>query len=108
MIQHDYKSDEGPIYSMKPQDKALNSFLQALKQRKSKDFVTPPSNSKNTRSKLQTVHFSASVLRDARSPPKPARQNTWSCIKRTDRAYVPGFFPLVLTIWALQHAKMHV
>jgi len=79
MIQDDYESDKGPIYTLKLQDKTLNSFLQALKQRKSKGFVTTPADSKNPRSKLQTVHFSSSI--------------TQGTLKRTD--------------WILGHAKMH-
>jgi len=68
MIQDDYKSDGGPIYSLKPLDKALNSFLHALKQRKSKGFVTASADSKNDQSGLQTVHFSAFAHRERTVP----------------------------------------
>jgi len=38
MIPDDYKSDGGPFYSLKPQDKALNTKLQALNQGNPKEF----------------------------------------------------------------------
>ena len=48
--------------------KTLNTFLQALKQRKAKGFVTTPIDSKNVRSGLQTVHFSTSAHRECTVP----------------------------------------
>jgi len=49
MIQDDYKSDRGPIYSLKPQDKTLNIKLQSLNQGKPKSFVTGNVDNKNAR-----------------------------------------------------------
>jgi hypothetical protein len=57
MIQDDYKSDGGPFYSLKPQDKALSSKLQALNQGKPKSFVTAKVDSKNARSGLRPCTF---------------------------------------------------
>jgi len=49
-IQDDYKSDGGSIYSIKPQDNALNTKLQALNQGKPKSFVKAKFDSKNAQS----------------------------------------------------------
>jgi hypothetical protein len=51
----------------------------SFKTRKTKEFVTAPADSKNPRSKLQTVHFSSSI--------------TQGTLKRTD--------------WIMGHTKTH-
>ena len=57
MVQDYYKFDGGPFYSLKPQDKALNTKLEALNQGKPKSFVTAKFYRKNARFGLRSCTF---------------------------------------------------
>jgi len=57
MVQDDYKFDGGPYYSLKPQDKALNTTLEPSYQGTPKNFVTTKVYRKNARPGLRSCTF---------------------------------------------------